>query len=141
MQLPPSSFFSGQGSGLLSEDDASLFVYDLNADSFLNRASAALPRTLLAWHYRSQHEALIGFCNRVFYKGELQTIPNVAELPRREPIRVTAAADAKNFAAVALAQPLSFHRMENTPYNKQRNSGEAIHITTIVRTKRAAVAR
>jgi len=142
MQLPPSSFFSGQsGSGLLSEDDASLFVYDLNADSFLNRASAALPRTLLAWHYRSQHEALIGFCNRVFYKGELQTIPNVAELPRREPIRVTAAADAKNFAAAALAQPLSFHRMENSPYNSQRNPGEAMYIAHLVREILGADAR
>ena len=87
MQLPPSSFFASQANGEASEDDQSLFVYDLNADSFLNRASAALPRTLLAWHYRSQHEALIGFCNRAFYKGELQTIPNVAELPQREPIR------------------------------------------------------
>jgi hypothetical protein len=133
MQLPPSSFFSGQSGSGLGEDDASLFVYDLNADSFLNRASAALPRTLLAWHYRSQHEALIGFCNRVFYKGELQTIPNVAELPRREQIRVASATDAKSFAPVALAQPLSFHRMENSPYNSQRNPGEAVYIAHLVR--------
>ena len=117
----------------MEDDDQSLFVYDLNADSFLNRASATLPRTLLAWHYRSQHEALIGFCNRVFYKGELQTIPNVAELPRREPIRVTAPTDAKTFAAPALEQPLSFHRMESSPYNNQRNPGEAAYIAHLVR--------
>jgi hypothetical protein len=134
MQLPPSSFFSGQtGGGAREEDDASLFVYDLNADSFLNRASAALPRTLLAWHYRSQHEALIGFCNRAFYKGELQTIPHVAELPRRGQIRVTSAADAKVFAPAALQQPLSFHRMECSPYNNQRNPGEAAYIASLVR--------
>jgi len=132
--LPPSSFFAGQsGSGGLEDDDQSLFVYDLNADSFLNRASATLPRTLLAWHYRSQHEALIGFCNRAFYKGELQTIPNVAGLPRLEPIRVAAPADAKTFAPRALAQPLSFHRMESAPYNHQRNPGEAAYIAHLVR--------
>ena len=133
MQLPPSSFFSGQTGGALEDDDQSLFVYDLNADSFLNRATATLPRTLLAWHYRSQHEALIGFCNRTFYKGELQTIPNVAELPRRQPIRVTAPGDAKTFAAQALEQPLSFHRMESSPYNSQRNPGEAAYIAILVR--------
>ena len=134
MQLPPSSFFSGQtSSGALEEDDAALFVYDLNADSFLNKVSAALPSTLLAWHYRSQHEALIGFCNKAFYKGELQTIPNVAELPRREPIRVKAPVDAQIFARAALAQPLSFHRMENSPYDSQRNPGEAVYIAHLVR--------
>ena len=134
MQLPPSSFFAGQaGGGALEDEDQSQFVWDLNADSFLNRASAALPRTLLAWHYRSQHEALIGFCNRAFYKGELKTIPNVAELPRREPIRVTTPADAKTSAARALEQPLSFHRMESSPYNSQRNPGEAAYIAHLVR--------
>src|SRR5262245_4078074 len=133
MQLPPSSFFAGQSGGAPDEDDPSLFVYDLNADSFLNRASATLPRTLLAWHYRSQHEALIGFCNRAFYKGELQTIPNVTELPRREPISVTAAADAKTIAPTALAQPLSFHRMQSSPYHSQRNPGEAAYIAHLVR--------
>ena len=30
--------------------------FDLNADNFLNRAAAALPGTLLAWHYRNRHE-------------------------------------------------------------------------------------
>ena len=134
MQLPPSSFFSGQtSSGALDEDDAALFVYDLNADSFLNKASAALPSTLLAWHYRSQHEALIGFCNKAFYKGELQTIPNVAELPRREPIRVKVPVDAQIFGRSALEQPLSFHRMENSPYDSQRNPGEAVYIAHLVR--------
>ena len=116
MQLPPSQFFaSGNG----DEEEAGgqeLFIYDLNADSFLNRAAAALPHVLLAWHYRSQHEALIQFCNKAFYRGELQTIPPVAELPKREPILVRAAEDAKTFAGVALQQPLSFHRMENAPY-------------------------
>jgi hypothetical protein len=134
MQLPPSAFFASAGGGEEEDDDASsLFIHDLNADSFLNRASALLPRTMLAWHYRSQHEALIGFCNRAFYKGELQTVPNVAELPRRQPIRVTRPEDAKILAEAALAQPLSFHRMENSPYDSQRNPGEAAYIAQLVR--------
>ncbi|WP_088348388.1 MULTISPECIES: AAA domain-containing protein [Rhodomicrobium] len=133
MQLPPSSFFSSQGGDPEESDTSELFVYDLNADSFLNRASAVLPRTLLAWHYRSQHEALIEFCNKAFYKSELQTIPSTAELPRREPIRVAAAEDAKTTALAALDQPLSFHRMENSPYDSQRNPGEAAYIAQLVR--------
>jgi hypothetical protein len=135
MQLPPSAYFASAGSGEEEDADntAGLFVHDLNADSFLNRASAALPRTLLAWHYRSQHEALIGFCNKAFYNGQLQTVPNVAELPRREPIRVTKADDAKVFAEAALSQPLSYHRMDNSPYDSQRNPGEAAYIAQLVR--------
>jgi superfamily I DNA and/or RNA helicase len=135
MQLPPSSYFASAGSGEEEDADnpAALFVHDLNADSFLNRASAALPRTMLAWHYRSQHEALIGFCNAAFYKGQLQTVPNVAELPQREPIRVTAAEDAKAFAEQALDQPLSYHRMDSSPYDSQRNPGEAAYIAQLVR--------
>jgi hypothetical protein len=133
MQLPPSSFFSAQGGGEDDDEQSGLYVYDLNADSFLNRASATLPRTLLAWHYRSQHEALIEFCNKAFYKGQLQTIPSVAELPRREPILVAAPQDAKRWAEAALEQPLSFHRMKNSPYGGQRNPGEAAYIAWLVR--------
>jgi hypothetical protein len=134
MQLPPSQFFASGGGGSEEEGGGQeLFVYDLNADSFLNRAAGALPHVLLAWHYRSQHEALIQFCNKAFYKGELQTIPPVAELPKREPIQVRTADDAKVFAVVALQQPLSFHRMENAPYDSQRNPGEAAYIAKLVR--------
>ena len=132
MQLPPSQFFASSG-GDEEDGGEELFVYDLNADSFLNRAAAALPHVLLAWHYRSQHEALIQFCNKAFYKGELQTVPSVAELPKREPILVRAADDAKVFASVALQQPLSFHRMENSPYDSQRNPCEAAYIAKLVR--------
>ena len=134
MQLPPSQFFASRNGEEEEEDGGNgLFVYDLNADSFLNRAAAALPHVLLAWHYRSQHEALIQFCNRAFYKGELQTIPSAAELPKREPIRAGTADDAKTFASIALEQPLSFHRMENSPYESQRNPGEAAYIAQLVR--------
>ncbi len=133
MQLPPSQFFASRNGEEEEDSSQELFVYDLNADSFLNRAAAALPHVLLAWHYRSQHEALIQFCNRAFYKGELQTIPSAAELPKREPIRVRTADDAKAFASIALEQPLSFHRMENSPYDSQRNLGEAAYIAQLVR--------
>ena len=135
MQLAPSAYFASAGSGEEEDTDnaGGLFVHDLNADSFLNRASAALPRTMLAWHYRSQHEALIGFCNKAFYKGQLQTVPSVAELSQREPIRVTKAEDAKVFAELALDQPLSYHRMDNSPYDSQRNPGEAAYIAQLVR--------
>ena len=87
MQLPPTAFFSGKSSSD-DEDDSNLpdvVQFDLNADSFLNRAGAALPGTLLNWHYRSRHESLIGFCNRAFYSGELKTIPTPGVLVNRAP--------------------------------------------------------
>lgn len=31
---------------------------------------------MLGWHYRSKHEALIGFSNASFYNNELLTIPD-----------------------------------------------------------------
>jgi hypothetical protein len=48
----------------------------LDADSLLNQGARNLPATLLAWHYRSRYESLIGFSNAAFYAGNLYTIPD-----------------------------------------------------------------
>ena len=158
MQLPPSAFFSSQSNDD-EEQPQNLHVYNLNADSFLNRASGALPTTLLSWHYRSRHENLIGFCNQAFYAGELQTIPSTTIPRERAPITINLKAlnkdnnkqdgiekaieqdnDERNINTAALnvedniySRPISYHKLENSPYGSQRNTGEANYIAALVR--------
>ncbi len=135
MQLPPSQFFSSQKNGDEEgeeENENPLVVYDLNADSFLNRAAGALPRTMLSWHYRSQHESLIGFCSQAFYQGELMTIPSVGELQSRPAIAVAQAEDGAKGANALLERPISYHKLADSPYGSQRNSGEASYIAQMV---------
>lgn len=132
MQLPPSSFFAAQA----RDDDADgsgAVAYEAIGDSFLDRASAALPSSLLAWHYRSRNEVLIGFCNAAFYKGSLQTIPDVTELAPSEPIRIVRPEDARRHVEAALDRPLTFHRLVDSPYAAQRNRGEAVYIARLLR--------
>ncbi|MEM7431635.1 MAG: AAA domain-containing protein [Pseudomonadota bacterium] len=135
MQLPPTTFFAGKASNDEEEQThlPDVVQFDLNADSFLNRAGAALPGTLLNWHYRSRHESLIGFCNRAFYSGELKTIPTPGVLIQREP---TVIEDLDNIRIVpddVFAQPITYHKLEKSPYESQRNSGEATYIAELVR--------
>ncbi|MCH9696420.1 MAG: DUF4011 domain-containing protein [Gammaproteobacteria bacterium] len=135
MQLPPTTFFSGKTS-TDDEDESHLpdvVQFDLNADSFLNRAGGALPGTLLNWHYRSRHESLIGFCNRAFYAGELKTIPTPGVLVRREPTVIDSLEDIEVEQSQVFDQPITFHKLSDSPYESQRNTGEASYIAGLVR--------
>lgn len=153
MQLPPSSFFSSQKND--DEDQPqNLHIYNLNADSFLNRASGALPTTVLNWHYRSRHESLIGFCNQAFYAGQLQTIPSTYGLAAKQPIIVSNNRAEENTSSEEGAvekeplslswdndlledkvydRPISYHKLESSPYSNQRNVGEANYIANLVK--------
>jgi hypothetical protein len=136
MQLPPTRFFSGKANGSDEEEDDSLpdvVQFDLNADSFLTRASAALPSTMLAWHYRSKHESLIGFCNRAFYGGNLKTIPTPSGLVPRAPITIDNIEQVVINGDDLFDRPISHHRLTNSPYQSQRNAGEAQYIAHLVR--------
>lgn len=140
MQLPPTSFFSAAGDEddmqVVAEEDGERIAINLDADSLLNQAARNLPATLLAWHYRSRHEALISFSNAAFYDGRLITIPD-----RRLDVRVdeslsVRAAEAQ--AAVAgvdalLARPISHHRVEDGVYANRCNLAEARYIAALVR--------
>lgn len=137
MQLPPTKFFSGKSSN--SEEDEGddslpdVVQFDLNADSFLTRASAALPSTMLAWHYRSKHESLIGFCNRAFYGGDLKTIPTPSGLVSRPEITVDNLDQVVINTDDLFDRPISHHRLTSSPYESQRNAGEAEYIAQLVR--------
>ena len=138
MQLPPTNFFStsrtGDDESVEVEDEGERVAISLDADSFLAQSAKNLPATLLAWHYRSRSESLIGFSNAAFYAGSLYTIPD-RRLPAstRQEIIVRSAEDAASYADALMSRPLSFHQMERSPYAARRNAGEAAYIASLVR--------
>ncbi len=68
-QLPPTSFFQKKIEG--GDDDA------IDVESFLDDClGVRMPETYLEWHYRSRHESLIGFSNRMFYGNRMLTFPS-----------------------------------------------------------------
>ncbi len=70
-QLPPTRFFQKQMETEESEEE----IEDM--ESFLEDCLALnMPQTYLEWHYRSRHESLITFSNRVFYDGKMLTFPS-----------------------------------------------------------------
>jgi very-short-patch-repair endonuclease len=83
MQLPPTSFFDRIGDEEETEDEEDSSQALAEAESILDIArSVYKPGRMLTWHYRSQHESLIAFSNREFYKDRLVVFPSpVARSP------------------------------------------------------------
>jgi hypothetical protein len=133
MQLPPASYFSKK-----SEDDdgdalPDYIAYGMQTESLLDKAIVALPGTRLDWHYRSRHEALIGFCNQAFYDGALKTIPSRQSLTAGEPIDPAQASSQKAQAQRVLERPISYHRVAEGVFSAQTNQAEAAYIAELVR--------
>jgi predicted DNA-binding WGR domain protein len=140
MQLPPTSFFSAGGDAeddeVVAEEDGERIAITLDADSLLSQAARNLPATLLAWHYRSRHEALISFSNAAFYDGRLVTIPDRrldqtqdALTPRRSDQEDAGSAGVDSL----LASPITFHAIADGVYEDRRNVPEAAYIARLVR--------
>jgi hypothetical protein len=71
-QLPPTSFFKRGTSDDEAQDEND---FD-ELESVLDEAKASgLPEQMLTWHYRSRHEALIGFSNEHYYGSRLNVFP------------------------------------------------------------------
>lgn len=71
-QLPPTSFFKRSK----SEDEPQNENDFDELESVLDEAKASgLPEQMLTWHYRSRHEALIGFSNEHYYESRLNVFP------------------------------------------------------------------
>jgi hypothetical protein len=132
MQLPPTDFF-GSARADSEEGDPEDVGYELDAHSLLSHAERALPSTMLGWHYRSRDEALIAFSNRVFYDGKLLTVPSVTRAETRPPIVARVARDGQLGAQALLERSISYHRIEDSPYEQRRNDGEARYIAELVR--------
>jgi hypothetical protein len=140
MQLPPTSFFGSRRRRRRRGDwwwrkTASASPINLDADSLLSQAARNLPATLLAWHYRSRHEALISFSNAAFYEGRLVTIPDRAlEQAGAGGAAALGCADAGTAGADGLmSRPVSFHRVADGVYQDRRNLPEARYIAETVR--------
>ncbi|MGJ7611255.1 MULTISPECIES: AAA domain-containing protein [unclassified Variovorax] len=152
MQLPPTSFFSSsrdpeddtvsvQDADADDGDDSSegdRIAVVLDADSLLNQGARNLPATLLAWHYRSRYESLIGFSNAAFYAGNLYTIPDRSlPAPERGEILVQSRSPSDESVAshvdALLSRAISFHRVTDAVYENRINDGEARHIAQLVR--------
>ena len=75
-QLPPTSFFvKGDAKDEDREDD----VVTEDLESILDECLAnGLDSAYLNWHYRSRHDALIAFSNRLYYDNRLNTFPAAA---------------------------------------------------------------
>jgi superfamily I DNA and/or RNA helicase len=138
MQLPPTNFFN---TSAFEEEDMVLYrenerveVFDLSAESLLSHAARRLPSTLLGWHYRSRHEALISFSNHAFYGGELLTIPDrQAVVERRTPIVIRDVQDTSEALDAALQRSISVHHIHQGVYDKRRTEKEAACIAGLIR--------
>lgn len=138
MQMPPSNFF-GSSSGnqddlwndaTADEDD----YFSLDADSFLTQGARKFPSIMLGWHYRSKHEALIGFSNASFYDSKLLTIPDLKDHSKvGEAIIVDDVKEAKNNLEHLFSKPISYHYIHKGVYNARSNSMEAQYIANMVR--------
>ena len=78
MQLPPTSFFRRFEDAF--DDDLDEEGEDLDVESVLDQGANVLrPPRELRWHYRSQHQDLIGFSNKHFYEDRLTVFPSFRE--------------------------------------------------------------
>ena len=73
-QLPPSSFF--QIENIYSEVEEEDMTAAEDTESILDICQVNFETRRLKWHYRSAHESLIAFSNKVFYDNELIVFPS-----------------------------------------------------------------
>ncbi len=72
-QLPPTNFFNAATDG---EDDLTPEEHK-DLESILDELlTNGVRHKRLQWHYRSRHEGLIAFSNRLYYENELLTFPS-----------------------------------------------------------------
>ena len=75
-QLPPTDFFKAHVDQTI-EDDAGEESDILDDESILDMSLKVFyPARRLKWHYRSRHESLIAFSNRLFYDNSLTVFPS-----------------------------------------------------------------
>jgi AAA domain/Protein of unknown function (DUF4011)/REase_MTES_1575 len=134
-QLPPTQFFrSSSDADDLVADSGDAATDPLDADSLLTQAAQNLPATLLSGHYRSRSEWLISFSNHSFYNGLLNTVPDRQRHSEHgKAITISSSEDALSTVDALLSRPISHHFMLKSPYELQRNIGEADYIAALMR--------
>jgi very-short-patch-repair endonuclease len=140
MQLPPTTFFTAAGDEsdeqVMALEDGEQIAINLDADSLLSQAARNLPAALLAWHYRSRHEALISFSNAAFYEGRLITVPDRL-LDRGhgalDALTSTAPQAAAQGVDALLGNPISYLKLTDGVYEARGNVAEARFIANTIR--------
>ena len=136
MQMPPTKFFSSKGvdNDDLDQEETEFEEVELDADSLLSQAARNLGSRMLGWHYRSRHEALIGFSNSAFYGNNLLTIPdNSINSNKLDEIIIENINDAEPRVDALFDRSISFHKLETSVYESRTNKGEARYIAKLVR--------
>ena len=136
MQMPPTTFFSSKGvdNDDLDQEEAEFEEVELDADSLLSQAARNLTSRMLGWHYRSRHEALIGFSNAAFYGNNLLTIPdNSINGNKLNEIVIDNILETKPKIDSLFDRSISYHKLENSVYEARTNKGEARYIAELVR--------
>jgi predicted DNA-binding WGR domain protein len=139
MQMPPSNFFgsSGDNKDDLWFDEGNELgneYFSLDADSFLTQGARKFPSIMLGWHYRSKHEALIGFSNASFYNNQLLTIPDVKDHQDTQTnIVVDIVDDAQENVHFIFQKPISYHYIKNGVYESRSNNLEAKYIALLIK--------
>jgi hypothetical protein len=132
MQMPPSRFFQQQQQE--TEDEGEDENIAEPQSSLLIQADGRWPSLMLAWHYRSEHDALIAYSNEAFYGGKLQPVPDrLAQQGKRPSIHIQQATDAVDRVNDVLERPISYHYLSYGRYNKRRNEEEALYIAHLLR--------
>lgn len=137
MQMPPSNFFGSSANNkddLWLDDESEDDNFSLDADSFLTQGARKFPSIMLGWHYRSKHEALIGFSNASFYQNQLLTIPDVKDHEGEfGDLIIENAQDADNNVEHILNKPISYHYIAKGVYSNRTNVSEANYIAQLIR--------
>ncbi|MDQ2183648.1 AAA domain-containing protein [Alcaligenaceae bacterium A4P071] len=140
MQLPPTTFFSAAGDEgdeqVIATEDGEQIAINLDADSLLSQAARNLPASLLAWHYRSRHEALISFSNAAFYEGRLITVPDRlldGGHGALDALTSTAPEAAAQGVDALLGNPISYLKLTDGVYEARGNVAEAHFIAATIR--------
>ncbi len=129
MQMPPTNFFSAATSTKDTiDEEANTEQIIIDADSMLTHASNKLEDIMLSWHFRSQHECLIGFSNAAFYKGELLTIPDQYVRTQQNNTEEDREAELH-----WLDDVISFHHQKEAVYTKRKNNVEANYIAEMLK--------
>lgn len=129
MQMPPSRFFQQQQPEDGEEEDVAA-----PQSSLLIQADGRWPSLMLAWHYRSEHDALIAYSNEAFYGGKLHPVPDrLAQQGNRPRIHINQAADAADRVKDVFSRPISYHYLPYGRYKRRRNEEEALYIAHLLR--------
>ncbi|TCZ65036.1 AAA domain-containing protein [Flaviaesturariibacter aridisoli] len=137
-QMPPSNFFNARSDDPEDleavEGETEDEILSADADSLLVQGARKLNGTMLSWHYRSRHEALISYSNHAFYDAGLLTIPDRTIQSLEKPLlEVKSPEEGAANAGRLLSGSISYHYLAQGLYEARSNKSEARYIAQMVR--------